>query len=370
MTSKQWLIIVCSLALVAIAFLNIDASARSDLGDDIFLIHVPTKKTNVKIGEKIVAAAFNSSYYELTKFCNVRHRHYKICLRRIYHRMKNKTLESSKSFPWWYKTFLRDVSRPKTLVHGIWHVLQYLNPNIQQCIAEKVGTKVWRELHCMTIEDKEAKAKAKKRTFSKFNCNYLQRNRVQDSDRVVFTRDPLDRFLSGFLDKCVGPKVHSQGHCEPNVVFKHNANTTPVPEFQTDSHTLFDIYVDTFPLTWNLHFIPQSMYCDGLYRHIGEYNFVGSMDKDLYRDLRRFRDKYPELEGPIEITFNLSTVGETATNSGVETKAAEKTKLYYTPRTVQKVLEYYSIDYVMLGLSIPDWAEEMLAQGDPVVLLT
>ena len=35
---------------------------------------------------------------------------------------------------------------------------------------------------------------------------------------------------------------------------------------------------------------------------------------------------------------------------------------YYSPRTVRRVLEYMSIDYVLLGMPIPQWAEEILQQ--------
>jgi hypothetical protein len=47
-------------------------------------------------------------------------------------------------------------------------------------------------------------------------------------------------------------------------------------------------------------------------------------------------------------------------NQGVETNAAKQVLDYYTPHTVRRVLEYYAIDYVTLGLPIPDWAEKML----------
>jgi hypothetical protein len=368
LSSKQWLITVAASALLAIALMNINTSTL-DIRDDIFMIPVPGilapgKSTRVDIGEKIVTAAFNSSYSDLIETCNIERKDYVPCLLQMFLLTKNRTHESSKKWPWWYKTLLRDAYLGKTKAHGRWHVLQYKNPNMQQCIAEKAGTKVWRDLHCLTIEDKEEKEANKKlsRKVDTFNCFYLQADRIAGSDRVVFTRDPLDRFLSGFLDKCLGRKIYAQGHCEPNVVFMHNGSHTPVSDFQTDSHTLFEMYVDTFPLTWDLHFIPQSLYCDGLYRHFGNYSFVGSMDRGMYTDLRRFGAQYPQLEGAIEKTFKLSASSEGKESHGVETKASEKTLSYYTPRTVRKVLEYYSVDYVMLGIPIPKWAEDMLAQ--------
>ncbi len=49
---------------------------------------------------------------------------------------------------------------------------------------------------------------------------------------------------------------------------------------------------------------------------------------------------------------------------GVETKASDKVLDYYTPRSLRQVLEYVSIDYVLLGLKVPDWAENMLRENN------
>ena len=46
------------------------------------------------------------------------------------------------------------------------------------------------------------------------------------------------------------------------------------------------------------------------------------------------------------------------------TQTKHKTPMlrYYTARTVRRVLQYMSIDYVLLGLPIPQWAEDLLQQ--------
>jgi hypothetical protein len=50
---------------------------------------------------------------------------------------------------------------------------------------------------------------------------------------------------------------------------------------------MFDAYVQTFPLTWNLHFFPQAFLCDGLGLHLADYSFVGHMDEIFYKELAR-----------------------------------------------------------------------------------
>ncbi len=350
---------------------------RNDNGHDSYrailcpFLTAPSSGTGSRaissIGEKIVATAFQSSYNDMVQLCDMHHRDYILCLMQMHSLGQDNNTIYSHKWPWWYRTLIRDIASTDSEVHGFWHILQYVNPNIQQCITEKAGTKAWRELHCLTIDDKEFKAKKRgMKSITKFNCASLQTNRVHDSDRLVFVRDPLVRFLSGFLDKCASKKVYWQGHCEPNSLYSIQGNASPVDDFRLDPQKLFEVYVDTFPLRWNLHFIPQSLYCDGLYRHIRNYAFVGSMDGDMYKDVRQLRNKYPALAKDINIVFN--TTLETTLNTGVETKAADKTKAYYTPYTVRRVLEYYSIDYVMLNKPIPAWAEEMLLQ-DPLLRL-
>lgn len=372
LNTTKWVVTCILSALVSTTFLNIYQSSLVDMGQAALAFQPnpdhfkPVLSDGRAIGQTIVAEAFYKSYVDLVSSCHTGIAWYKKCIHEMFLVGQNTTNEYVRRWPWWYRTLLRDTSILKTGVHGSWHILQYYSPNIQQCIVEKAGTKTWRDVHCQTIQDREAKATTMKlNNYTLFNCNRLQRQQIPNSDRVVFLRDPLDRFLSGFLDKCVGRNVYTQGHCEPNVVFKHNTTTgTPIADFQEDAKTLFEIYVDTFPLKWNLHFIPQSLFCDGLYRHIGNYSFVGSMmNGDLVQDLQRFKESYPELSRTVDSVFalNVSSVDST-TSSGVETKAAEKTKQYYSPHTVKRVLEYYSIDYVMLDIPIPQWAEEMLAQ--------
>ena len=52
----------------------------------------------------------------------------------------------------------------------------------------------------------------------------------------------------------------------------------------------------------------------------------------------------------------------THTNNTTQTKHKTTMVHYYTARTVRRVLQYMSIDYVLLGLPIPQWAEDLLQQ--------
>ena len=146
---------------------------------------------------------------------------------------------------------------------------------------------------------------------------------------------------------------------------------SPIKNMLWDNRRTFQAYVDTFPLRWNMHFFPQSFYCGGLYKTIGDYDFVGNMGENFYNDLDAMQKTYPGLGTGMERVFKLSqklssgifrSAKDKSKNIGVETEAASQALDYYTPHTVRRVLEYYAIDYVSLGLPIPEWAEEMLLQ--------
>ena len=121
------------------------------------------------------------------------------------------------------------------------------------------------------------------------------------------------------------------------------------------------------PLKWNVHFFPQSLYCDGLYRHIQDYAFVGNMDLEFYDNIHELSMHFPDtrLPGVLEQVFDFKNrLIRGHSNVGVETSASSRVLEYYTPRTLRAVLEYVSIDYVLLDLPIPRWAEQMLREGE------
>ena len=254
------------------------------------------------------------------------------------------------------------------------------SPRLQLCVYPKGGIKNWRKLHCEHNDDYLIPYNAPGHT----SCTYKQppydvdwwkeiglskadtRKTVYRSQRAVFLRDPLSRFLSGFLDKCA--RKREQKHCEPIGVYGPPVKGSAMESMKKDNRLTFQAYVDTFPLTWNMHFLPQSFYCGGLYRMIEAYDFVGSMDSRFYYDLDTLQKKYPGLEPGIESVYRVREKlpahnTTTVTNTGVETGAANQLLDFYTPHTVRKVLEYYAMDYKLLGIPIPEWAEKMLLES-------
>lgn len=304
-------------------------------------------------------------------------------------------------YPWWFQTLLRDI--PTNGAYGPWHHFDTLStddstPALRYCAIGKNGSSQWRKIFLdlnapefCEKDDEEGKCKSRWNTATKLSDDPLV------IPRTVFIRDPLERLLSGYLDKCAKAGIRkSQGHCEPNRVFgtdflrnqhrkkllqqnkqqgkqqQGRIDESQLPDLtnvvQDMDKEMFASYVDLLPLKWNVHFVPQAIFCD-LYRNIDTYDFVGVMGKQFMSELDRMANRYggmlPEvLENAFQYQSKLNNESLANANVGSDnshgTKAPEKVAKYYSARAIRRALEYLSIDYISLGLEIPSWAKEML----------
>lgn len=108
----------------------------------------------------------------------------------------------------------------------------------------------------------------------------------------------------------------------------------------------------------------HSFYCDGLYRHLPTYDFVGMMDENFYDDLNRLGLRYGKrMTTILDNVFHFQQArNKSKHNEGIETSASSHVLEFYTPKTLRQVLEYVTIDYYLLNIPIPVWAERMLKQ--------
>lgn len=106
--------------------------------------------------------------------------------------------------------------------------------------------------------------------------------------------------------------------------------------------------------------LPLSFHCGGLYKTLKHYDFVGYMDENYYQHLNRFAEWYPPSQKYLDFVFDLKAK-QNVTNEGTEQQASKHTMSFYNAHTVKRVLEYFAIDYVMLDLPIPNWAQDILA---------
>ena len=318
-------------------------------------------------------------------------------------------------YPWWFTTLLRDILTNGA--YGPWHHFSTVGttPPIRFCAMGKNACTEWRRVFkalnapefCSDGDEKEKSnhggGGAGGECQSQFNTATPLSHDPNTVPNAVFIRDPLERLLSAYLDKCIKPNIRrSQGHCEPNTIFgvdylewiadKSNNNkqegnsndevaTKPLPDLmqtlQNRDKELFAAYVDLLPLKWNVHFVPQAITCD-LYRNIHTYDFVGVMGKQFMSELDRMVHRYGSDDESSSSSLLASVLNDTFQyqsklqnesianlNLGADnnhgTKAPSKVSKYYSARSVRRALEYLSIDYLTLGLEVPGWATEMLS---------
>lgn len=108
----------------------------------------------------------------------------------------------------------------------------------------------------------------------------------------------------------------------------------------------------------------MSLFCDGMYREIGGYDFVGNMDRNFYNDLSALGEKFGgNMSASLEEVFNVTeNMKKNVRNTGKETRSPDHVKEYYSGKTIRRVLRYLSIDYVKLNLKVPEWAQEILEE--------
>mmetsp|Transcript_7931 Transcript_7931/g.13803 ORF Transcript_7931/g.13803 Transcript_7931/m.13803 type:complete len:393 (+) Transcript_7931:82-1260(+) len=222
------------------------------------------------------------------------------------------------SIPWWWQTFLRDLKSNGAFGH--WHELSTAKPPIEFCSIEKVGSSAWHDVFCnlnpksTSVECAYDEVIGKEICHNEIHCQHQSQEQVSTTTgahRAVFLRDPLERLLSAYIDKCHNNM--EEKHCEPNVVFSPHYQRVGVvtddiivqpllEDVEDNDKQMFAAYLDVMPLKWNLHVLPQALACD-LYRNIDQYDFVGHMDEDFYFDLEKMAKQYG---GPLPMVLNES----------------------------------------------------------------
>lgn len=322
------------------------------------------------IAESIIHASYDATYAKLAAMSCPKSQPAGNCYRILLRR--NPTATNEPPFPWWFRTMLQESA---IITSQWWMMLKSNDPPLRQCQLPKVGSKQWSVfIHMMNGDPNPHKPDAKNTTNS-----WNERGRNDAGPKFVVLRDPLERYLSAFLDKCVNPKNAWQKHCEPWEIFNADPGNKVMTELKGNHRVLFQAFVHASPLKWNMHFLPQALLCDGLYRTIKEYHYVARMGRSFYSDLQEMGQMFgKKADGVIQDIFDYKTKlkeekggknrdmagNRQGSPHGIEMKASEKVLEYYTPELVRKVLEYTAIDYVLLNMTIPDWAEEMLRQAE------
>jgi hypothetical protein len=266
------------------------------------------------------------------------------------------------STPWWLQSLIDKPASHLLSEGSSYHHIWFDDPPIRYYRIEKVASDSWREIRKLVDRDFRnisSLGGGERRRASNAGTSWPQK--TDQFPRVVFFRDPLERLLSGYIDKCIIPYKRIEGHCQPDSVYDLRGGFSKRQGLQS--------YLLTMPLSWNVHFVPQAMFCGGLFRTWQDYEFVGSMnDGQFEHDMRSLTERFP---GPLmeyvrdQFPFlkdNSTNFRATLADQGIlhATGASKRVQEYYNPESVRIALQYFSIDYVTLNLTIPEWIQDIL----------
>lgn len=232
--------------------------------------------TNEDEADRIVRRAYERTYAKILP-CN----DYiggEDCIRQSteYYKPSSVNAATRPSFPWWFQTLLRDL--PESGVYGSWHEMNAASPPIQFCTIAKVATTEWHKIFCTLNNHRNnhnCKIEPDLDDDDSYEC-WAQKcvyttgeegTVPSDAPKAVMLRDPLERLLSAYLNKCHSEYYRlNEHHCEPLEIFDTKYNESAVfDHIREDDQQMFAAYLDVMPLSWNMHFIPQAFSCD-LYR--------------------------------------------------------------------------------------------------------
>ena len=167
--------------------------------------------------------------------------------------------ENVTAVPWWFQTLLRDITIKGGGVYAPWHHFDTTEPLLNFCTIDKVATSEWRKIFCEL--NKADCVNTTQGSCGRKKCTWRTYQDVpEDAPWAVFVRDPLERLLSGYLDKCYNSVSRlREGHCSPNVIFNpreglKNGKNALYPnlldsiEVEGRDKMMFEAYVDVMPL--------------------------------------------------------------------------------------------------------------------------
>mmetsp|Transcript_13040 Transcript_13040/g.25271 ORF Transcript_13040/g.25271 Transcript_13040/m.25271 type:complete len:328 (-) Transcript_13040:296-1279(-) len=173
--------------------------------------------------------------------------------------------------------------------------------------------------------------------------------------KAIFVRDPLDRLLSGFQDKCLRP-----GKNAPHCPAKGEENRTSL------SKVVDALWNKLYGGNWEKHiremdnhFLSQAVYC-GSNRFLPYFNYVGVFDKT------NLADQAFEMMKEVGIEEYMNGWGrhhnESLFVSPIKEKGFDSTEAklrhFFPPKLAAKARDLYQVDYELFSqvISPPSWA--------------
>lgn len=250
------------------------------------------------------------------------------------------------------------------------------------CYVEKVGCKNFNDLfrfyRSRFVPDQADNGTWKRNTFEVHNFTLEDITAAMVSDdwfKVLFFRDPLERFAAAWSSKCGGADKDGWKHCAS----QFGSNHTPFEETVKQVYQ-FDVEVDLAlrrsdrSVNWTSydpHWMRQSDFCGGLWKSLHHYNMVEKLER------RTSRDKVIAMLKKVGVTpdsipgfDHLFPVPEDTGWQGASHNTDTDSSLHdFFPREkpwlVETLMRHYSSDYNLFKDPPPLWAMGMVKNRLP-----
>jgi hypothetical protein len=277
-------------------------------------------------------------------------------------------LAKAKSLPEWQSTLFRDVQHDRGSPLGDKRSCstEKTAPHLFTCLIEKSSSTTWHKLYD-ELEGRPEQGSCQRSMgiwsmIWEFMVGPIDERRAYGNANWVSTvtiRDPLRRFLSAYIDKC--ERYPFGGHCEPKAKFIQNCTW-----LMMSRKARFRAFVKDFATgKWNVHFWPQALYCDGLWRSIKQFDYTLVLN-DTYHSQLAAMGRTLSLNGQ-PLTEIVNSVLNKKHNHHNDYNHRSRGTVgdydqvleYFDKESIATVLSYYAVDYVTLALPVPAWVAQV-----------
>ena len=253
---------------------------------------------------------------------------------------------SSKSHPLSFTTFTSDQAQGELYVDE--------QNKFAMCLIPKNGCTEWSML-CSRLYHKRVQIDTPQYGIARKVFSPEAAMKVfsdKEAIRVVFVRDPLQRVLSAYLDKCVDHCSDSDHGCPRSLKGRPFGDMVNFlrDHFEEISH-------DTH---WQL----QSQHCE-LYQRVNEYTHVIPLSQSTFHEDSSCILHAAGLDWVNVDSQNTSQSfwsGRSHCAGPTMHKSDDNVKSFYTQELAEIVMKIYEDDYKLLGIPHPSWINEVTGE--------
>jgi hypothetical protein len=166
--------------------------------------------------------------------------------------------------------------------------------------------------------------------------------------KAVFYREPMERFLSGYLDKCIGDP--NRRYClmvfgDKNASFEDAVMQMPLKD----------------PAKLDYHFMPQYRHCGGLTREILDTVYT---TVEPLLDIETTNESVRKMLAKFELSKDEFSQVYPSSRSGHATDSSTKVEECYSkdPKLVATIVKFFLQDYLTFNMPVPLFAQKVLRE--------